>query len=550
MEDNNKAPEKQRENDEVNRNPKKQSKDDSDFEVGTGELQNEADESGDEWEDSVGFENQIDKKLTPEQLEIHQKIQEQIDHAMDESFNDNLTYDQMTDGTLEKRRSEPIVSEKSHDQTASYYDYTYEVSEALKHEKLFFGTLAIYRKTGFEARKFAVNARGNIDETKNSLSEQFDKMLSEIVGQSQLSDEEYKKFKRRYHDILLHIKPDKCIDLAKQPDSEQKKMMFDMVFGKFVIRELKLIVDDYEANSNIAEGLLNASFAHDAKVKGILLNEIKRIGDQYVGGFKFDEWASDNIFTMGKTTRDKYMRIARRTDCHEYLILGVDRVDKLCSKTEKKMGEKYVVTEDFSTLLGRYMTTKVNLNNLKESSKEKWEHFLAHIGLVTTCETVAKSICDNKDTRKKSKTNPDLKKKYAAAGKKISSDIHDITLEHIKTNPNFKPPTESDFKEFVGKSKRKLLEGKSVEKKETEKVIKEISARKNDPVETHPFANVEYTLIEFDDYLLGLNEFLSDPKKNDVNKIDIDRPTLTEKLDLIFKNIEQLKKLAEKGVVT
>jgi hypothetical protein len=489
-----------------------------------------------------------DIQLTDEQLELHKKIQSDIDSALDGTFNEPWSIKQNADGSLQTSLSKSNIPDKQNDEATNPYDYTDEATEALTNEKLFFGSLMIYRKIGHDARRFAENARLNISQTEDAFRENFDAIFSELPIHHEKPDTiEFVNFKEKYKWILTCAKLEEWFEALNQSDPDLKTKFFERVFGNYIISELKEIVDDYEANSNLAEGLLNASFAHDAKVKGILLNEIKRVGDLYIESFKFDKWAKDNISSMGKTTRDKYMRIARRTDCHEYLILGVDRVDNLCSKTERKVGEKYVRTEDISTLLGRYKTIKVNLNNLKESSKERWAHFIEHIKLVTMCETIGKSICDNKETRKKSKNNPALQKKLEDERKQIGTDIFDITLKLKKTDPNFKPSSTPELADFVKKAKKKKLDGKTITNKEIEKKLIDLSDSKNKKDVTHKFTHVEETLIELDDYLIGLKKFISNSKKNK-SKIDIYKPDLMKRLDLISSNIVELKDLAKKGL--
>jgi len=45
-------------------------------------------------------------------------------------------------------------------------------------------------------------------------------------------------------------------------------------------------------------------------------------------------WAEKNIPFISMRNRQKYMKIAKREDCHKYCYLGVERLDLLCSATE------------------------------------------------------------------------------------------------------------------------------------------------------------------------------------------------------------------------
>lgn len=55
-------------------------------------------------------------------------------------------------------------------------------------------------------------------------------------------------------------------------------------------------------------------------------------------GLEWGEWAAKKLPFIGKRTREKFMNLAKRTDCHQYSFLGVDRLDVLCSATKNNDG--------------------------------------------------------------------------------------------------------------------------------------------------------------------------------------------------------------------
>jgi hypothetical protein len=54
----------------------------------------------------------------------------------------------------------------------------------------------------------------------------------------------------------------------------------------------------------------------------------------------WEPWAEVNLPMIGKRTREKFMNLAKRTDCHRYDFLGVERLDVLCSATREMFAKK------------------------------------------------------------------------------------------------------------------------------------------------------------------------------------------------------------------
>jgi hypothetical protein len=53
---------------------------------------------------------------------------------------------------------------------------------------------------------------------------------------------------------------------------------------------------------------------------------------------QWGQWAAEHLPFIGKRTRETFMHLAKRTDCHQYAFLGVERLDVLCSATKALKG--------------------------------------------------------------------------------------------------------------------------------------------------------------------------------------------------------------------
>jgi len=56
-------------------------------------------------------------------------------------------------------------------------------------------------------------------------------------------------------------------------------------------------------------------------------------------GLVWGAWAEINLPFIKKRTRERMMNLARRKDCHRYMILGSERLDVLCSATKGLEGD-------------------------------------------------------------------------------------------------------------------------------------------------------------------------------------------------------------------
>ena len=116
-----------------------------------------------------------------------------------------------------------------------------------------------------------------------------------------------------------------------------------------------------EANKLINMAAKNyADRAIDIGTSCNLLKELTRGSDEPWG-----VWAKTNLPFLGKRNRQKFMRLAKRSDCHDFTHLGVDRLDVLCSLTEGSPEE-----EPIKALFGKYdipfdETSEVNMTEFR-----------------------------------------------------------------------------------------------------------------------------------------------------------------------------------------
>jgi hypothetical protein len=83
-------------------------------------------------------------------------------------------------------------------------------------------------------------------------------------------------------------------------------------------------------------------------------------------GLEWGEWAAQNLPFIGKRTREKFMNLAKRKDCHQYSFLGVDRLDVLCSATKEN--------DDENDRIGVFMTKyDIQFDPTKEFDPEEFK---------------------------------------------------------------------------------------------------------------------------------------------------------------------------------
>jgi hypothetical protein len=99
--------------------------------------------------------------------------------------------------------------------------------------------------------------------------------------------------------------------------------------NKLGIKLLERLVADSNRQINLAA----KNNAEMAIYIGIILLKLKEINRN--SKVPWGPWAEENLPFLDKRNRQKYMLLARRTDCHDYVYLGIDRMEVLCSMTKK-----------------------------------------------------------------------------------------------------------------------------------------------------------------------------------------------------------------------
>ena len=104
------------------------------------------------------------------------------------------------------------------------------------------------------------------------------------------------------------------------------------------IQEGVEIVGNLTAEANKVINIAAKNYAERAIEIGtacIVLKELTRGFDEPWG-----VWAEKHLPFLGKRNRQKFMMLAKRTDCHDFSYLGVDRLEVLCSLTKDSTGEE------------------------------------------------------------------------------------------------------------------------------------------------------------------------------------------------------------------
>ena len=127
-------------------------------------------------------------------------------------------------------------------------------------------------------------------------------------------------------------------NLCRSEDTNPKELMEQ---GVTILHES---FADYNSLRHLF-GQYDAKWA--IKLGGILINQKKLVRK---AGLEWGEWAAQNLPFIGKRTREKFMNLAKRRDCHQYSFLGVDRLDVLCSATKESDDENE------SNRIGAFMT--------------------------------------------------------------------------------------------------------------------------------------------------------------------------------------------------
>jgi hypothetical protein len=83
------------------------------------------------------------------------------------------------------------------------------------------------------------------------------------------------------------------------------------------------------AEANMVINMAQKSHAERAIMLGKVCMILKKMLKQLEPDTLWDVWATENLPFIGERNRQKFMRLAKREDCHRYAFLGVDRLDML-----------------------------------------------------------------------------------------------------------------------------------------------------------------------------------------------------------------------------
>jgi hypothetical protein len=119
------------------------------------------------------------------------------------------------------------------------------------------------------------------------------------------------------------------------------------------IDRLKVIKNGVQFAKKIAKeinNLINTTakdVAERAIHLGVILLQLKEMIKG--SGTPWTVWAEENLPFIGERNREKYMMLAKRKDCYPFTLLGVDRLEMLCSATKDSKEENPI-----GSLLAKY----------------------------------------------------------------------------------------------------------------------------------------------------------------------------------------------------
>ena len=93
-------------------------------------------------------------------------------------------------------------------------------------------------------------------------------------------------------------------------------------------------------SANLASNFMKKNLAESALLIGKMGNQFKAAIKRKK--FPWVVWSETNLSFIGKRNLEKYMRLAERTDCHDFTFLGIDRMDLLCTATKNSKGKNRI----------------------------------------------------------------------------------------------------------------------------------------------------------------------------------------------------------------
>jgi hypothetical protein len=97
------------------------------------------------------------------------------------------------------------------------------------------------------------------------------------------------------------------------------------------------LLSQFNSMFNIAESGVEAVFTQYSIYRGLILIQLKKLVKK--AGRSWDAWATTNIPLLSQRTRIDNMRLAYRSDCHKYYVIGSERLLMLIRATESHKGD-------------------------------------------------------------------------------------------------------------------------------------------------------------------------------------------------------------------
>jgi hypothetical protein len=137
------------------------------------------------------------------------------------------------------------------------------------------------------------------------------------------------------------------------------------------------LLNEFSGMFNIAEHGVEAVFTKYSIARGLILIQLKKIIKK--AGQSWDAWATINIPLLSQRTRIDNMRLAYRSDCHQYYVLGSDRLLLLIRATEEHKGDDKI---------GQFMTRRgIKFN---PESRDEIKKFKAEVDTALNTEKLEK----------------------------------------------------------------------------------------------------------------------------------------------------------------
>jgi len=152
---------------------------------------------------------------------------------------------------------------------------------------------------------------------------------------------------------------DAWLSKVVKPGKAQKRVKTQMIQSGIALTE------NLVAESNKIINVAAKNFADNAIIIGTICLKLKELNRG--SGTPWEVMAEEKMPFLSTRNRQKFMMLAKRTDCHGLTHLGVDRMEKMCSVTKASEGDNPI-----GTLLDKYQiphdeTSELDMADFKKS---------------------------------------------------------------------------------------------------------------------------------------------------------------------------------------